>query len=196
MGGLLLPGSWPWDCPCPLLLPGGWESGKPQVSQRLHRTGAACPAGPGRPSCPCPLRPRTLLPGGRPRWSCPSRPLEARLPGAQLRSHLATAQTPAKQGSPALAEREGTTEGQAHPTTSGRGGQGLLTGPGRLEEARLVPGRGWARPLPLRPPLVRSASSSTYLTESHTIFLFYYHQGQGQPLLSNKRNALNGLLYS
>lgn len=86
------------------------------------------------------------------------------------------------------------TGGQAGPTTSGRGGQGLLTGPGRLEEARLVPGRGWARPLPLRPPLVRSASSSTYLTESHTIFLFYYHQGQGQPLLSNKRNALNGLL--
>lgn len=50
-----------------------------------------------------------------------------------------------------------------------------------------------ARAPPPSPPLVQSARWSTYLTGSHRIFWFYYHQSQGQPLLSNKRHALNSL---
>lgn len=62
------------------------------------------------------------------------------------------------------------------------------------QEGRQVSGQeAGRRPLPLLSPLVQSARLCTYLTGSHTGFLFYYRQSQGQPLLSNKRNALNSL---
>lgn len=69
----------------------------------------------------------------------------------------------------------------------------MPTGPSGPQGGRLASRRGWARTGPPRPPLVQDTSTSTYLTGSHRVFLFYYRQSQGQPLLSNKRNALNGL---
>lgn len=69
-GGPLLPGSWPWDCPCSSLLPGGWESGKPQVSQTAWDRGSlSCWAWeaklplPSRTPHPAPWRaPQVVLP--------------------------------------------------------------------------------------------------------------------------------------
>lgn len=121
-------------------------------------------------------------------------PPEAPLPGAPSEVAPGTQRTPAKRGTaPTLPEREEKADGQAGPSTSSTGGQGLPTGPGGPQGGRLASRRGWARAGPLRPPLVQDTRTSTYLTGSHRVFLFYYRQSQGQPLLSNKRNALNGL---
>lgn len=112
----------PGTVPVPHSSPGA-RSQESHRSARLRGTGAACPAGPGRPSCPCPHGPRILLPGGRPRWSCPPRPLKAHLPGTALRSHLATAQTPAKQGSrPCRQGRDDRGPGGSHHQRQRRAG--------------------------------------------------------------------------
>lgn len=61
------------------------------------------------------------------------------------------------------------------------------------------PGEGWGKRLVFRragaglalPTVSAEGQAGTYLTGSHRAFLFYYRQGRGQPLLPNKRNALN-----
>lgn len=61
------------------------------------------------------------------------------------------------------------------------------------------PGEDWGKRLVFRrageglalPTVSAERQVGTYLIGSHTAFLFYYRQGRGQPLLPNKRNALN-----
>lgn len=196
----------PWDCPCPSLSPcrqvwqhqgqrrAGlcpvdrlrvkvlpWAPGSVEPRVRDRHPQPVQP-GSGGQAAPAP-GPGALLPEGA--RLDPVHP-PSRGPTAQrvaLRLHLPQRRrpTPAKQGCCPL---EGGDEG---PGESHHKRQRRAAGrPG-------VSVRTPARAPPPSPPLVQSARWSTYLTGSHRIFWFYYHQSQGQPLLSNKRHALNSL---
>ena len=96
---------------------------------------------------------------------------------------------------PALPERGGEAEGWQVPPPAAEEAGGLAVRPGGGGGAAgsgLASRSGRAQAPPLL-TVSAGARRGTYLTESHRVFLFYYRQSQGQPLLPNKRNALNGL---
>lgn len=116
-----------------------------------------------------------------PKWPPSTRPLESQLPSGQPsgctchsggdRHQLSKAPVPWS-GRPGESHHKRQRRAAGRPAVSVRGASGAP---------------------PPSPPLVQSARLSTYLTGSHRIFWVYYRQSQGQPLLSNKRHALNSL---